>query len=105
MGAVLRLVPSMRITPVAITMSPPQTSSLHAAAGATRMKVSALQLVSSSSAMEAGRAADAGAGNADGYAVEGASVSSELAAVSHQTRVIKIFGNFGAALGVAGQKH
>ena len=52
-----------------------------------------------------GRAADAGAGNADGYAVEGASVSNELAAVSHQTRVIKIFGNFGAALGVAGQKH
>ena len=52
-----------------------------------------------------GRAADAGAGNADGYAVEGAGVSNELAAVSHQTRVIKIFGNFGAALGVAGQKH
>ena len=53
MGAYSRLVPSMRIAPVAITMSPPQTSSCMPPQVPTRMKVSAPQLVSSSSAMEA----------------------------------------------------
>ena len=78
---------------------------LHAAAGAHADEGIGTAVGQLFQRNGSGRAADAGAGNADGHAVEGAGVGNKLAAVRHKAGVIKIFGNFGAALGVAGQKH
>ena len=53
MGAYSRLVPSIRMAPVATTMSPPLTFISMPPQVPTRMKVSAPHLCSSSMAMEA----------------------------------------------------